>query len=69
MTEDCVCIVECELDLTPAKRCPDYDDECRYVEDHTFCFAGGVTFDIFGNIYETPTAEGYCPFLVGSETI
>lgn len=67
MNEYDVYIIECELDLTPAKRCPDYDDDCRFVKDHASCFAGGITFDKFCNSYETPMAEGYCPFLIGSE--
>lgn len=52
------------LNLDPAKRCPDYDDECALVKDHAACFAGGVKL-FPGLIAETPPADGYCPFLLG----
>lgn len=50
----------------PARRCPDYDDECKDVLDHVSCFAGGTYF-VKGTIWIISVADGYCPFLVGQE--
>lgn len=59
--------VKFSTELIKANRCSDYDDECKFVEDHAACFAGGIHFAKCGNFYETPVADGYCPFLVGEE--
>lgn len=50
-----------ELDLTPAKRCPDYDAECADVTSHAHCWSG---IDRDG-VRMMAQAEGYCPYLVG----
>ncbi len=52
----------------PASRCSDYDNECKDVTDHSVCFCGGVQFAKDGTMYETPMADGYCPFLLGMES-
>ena len=54
-----------ELPEQPARRCSDFDSECKDVIDHAACFCGGVIFATDGTIYTTPVADGYCPFLVG----
>jgi hypothetical protein len=48
----------------PAKRCPDYDDECVDVPDHFTCW-NGCTRVLNGEEYTTDRADGYCPFLIG----
>ena len=57
-----------ELLERPALRCSDYDEECKDVIDHAACFCGGITFANDCTMYETPMADGYCPFLVGMES-
>ena len=57
-----------ELLERPASRCSDYDNECKDVPDHTACFCGGVHFANNGTMFETPMADGYCPFLVGMQS-
>lgn len=41
---------------SPARRCPDYDEECIGVPDHYYCWRHG-----------NPPCAGYCPFLMGME--
>lgn len=53
-----------KLDLTPGKRCSDYDEDCAGVEDHFTCWRGG-TFLVACRICETAPADGYCPYLIG----
>ncbi len=46
------------VDLTPGKRCSDFDKDCAFVQNHYICWRGG-TFD------QWERADGYCPYLVG----
>lgn len=41
-----------------AKRCPYYDDDCKYVQDYVGCWSGEHTDDPF---------PGYCPFVFGRD--
>ena len=50
--------------LIPAKRCPDFDEDCATVTDHAACHRG-VCRKIKGDIYHTDPADGYCPYLNG----
>ncbi len=43
--------------------CPDYDDECVFVEDKLSCFIGGCKQCVNGDIIYTPPCKGYCPFI------
>ncbi len=52
------------IDLTPARRCPDYDDDCKFVKDHVAC-ATGCTQMVAGILCTTPPIDGYCPFVIG----
>ena len=52
------------LDITPAKRCPDFDNDCKDVPDHAECWRG-VTRQNGSTIVFTSQAEGYCPYLMG----
>lgn len=49
-----------------AKRCPDYDEDCKHVADHLKCWKGVETLHN-GVIYFTQQADGYCPFVIGME--
>lgn len=53
--------------LAPAKRCPDFDSDCKDVIDHFKCWNGGILRAIGGIFYETEPADGYCPYLIGQE--
>jgi hypothetical protein len=44
-----------KIDLTPAKRCPDFDSECKDVCDPMACWQGNTLIGV---------AHGYCPLLV-----
>lgn len=46
-----------QLDCTPAKRCSDFDDDCKDVKSHSRCWSGP----------NLGPADGYCPFLFGME--
>lgn len=50
----------------PAKRCSDYDSECKAVKDHFKCWRGGLSL-AGGKVFETDPADGYCPFVLGLE--
>ena len=41
--------------IVPAKRCPDFDEDCADVRDHFACWQG---WD------EIPPADGYCPYVL-----
>ena len=43
-------------------RCSDFDDDCQDVSCHVSCWLGGRQ-EHNGQVYDTPTADGYCPFL------
>jgi hypothetical protein len=50
------------LDLTPAKRCSDYDADCAEVISPVACWQGCETSEYF-----TEEADGYCPYMVGEK--
>jgi len=49
----------------PARRCPDFDEDCADVRDHARCAAGFVVFHSRHGILETPPTDGFCPYLCG----
>ena len=52
------------IDMTPAKRCSDFDDDCAGVVDHYQCWKGGPCL-WNGQPDVMPPADGYCPYLIG----
>ena len=46
------------LDHKPADRCPHYDNDCKYVNDHLSCWAYSGDDDPF---------PGVCPFVFGQD--
>ncbi len=55
---------ECELaesamlDCVPAKKCSDYDQDCRFVKCPALCWAGDENL---------APADGYCPLMYSNE--
>ena len=54
--------VFCNLQIVSCNaKCPDFDEDCKDIENPTGCFIGGTIIDRVGNVVHTDTAKGYCP--------
>jgi hypothetical protein len=51
-------------DMTPGKRCPDFDEDCAGVKDHAHCAAGSVVV-WYGSLEVLPPIDGFCPYVCG----
>jgi len=49
------------IDLTPAPRCSDYDDECKDVISPADCWTGT------GFCTQMDVADGYCPLMYAED--
>ena len=51
-------------DMTPGRRCPDFDEDCEFVPNHAKCAAGTVVV-WYGSLEVLPPIDGFCPYVCG----
>lgn len=64
LTEETTKALTRYADMTPGKRCPDFDEDCKFVRDHAHCVAGAVVV-WYGSFKVLPPIDGFCPYVCG----